>query len=94
MGIKASCAYYTTGTVFFCNTKAKAKIIQNLIDNGYVKAYELKKDEVYIIPEEDKDDFFRFLDKSGINYFSKEPNIRKAIKRNKVLDMESVLSGE
>ena len=86
--------YYTTGTVFFCNTKAKAKIIQNLIDNGYVKAYELKKDEVYIIPEEDKDDFFRFLDKSGINYFSKEPNIRKAIKRNKVLDMESVLSGE
>ncbi|MBQ3923454.1 MAG: hypothetical protein II707_09165 [Spirochaetales bacterium] len=86
--------YYTTGTVFFCNTKAKAKIIQNLIENGYVKAYELKKDEVYIIPEEDREDFFRFLDKSGINYFNKEPNIRKAIKRNKVLDVESVIAGE
>ncbi|MBP5706164.1 MAG: hypothetical protein J6W76_02680, partial [Spirochaetales bacterium] len=86
--------YYTTGTVFFCNTKAKAKIIQNLIENGYVKAYELKKDEVYIIPDEDKDDFFKFLDKSGINYFNKEPSIRKIIKRNNVLNIEPIIAGE
>ena len=86
--------YYATGTVFFCNTKAKAKIIQNLIENGYVKAYELKKDEVYIIPDEDRDDFFRFLDKSGINYFNKEPNIRKNIKRNNVLNIEPIIAGE
>jgi hypothetical protein len=85
--------YYATGTVFFCNSKSKAKIINDLIENKYIKAYELKKDEVFIIPDDQKDDFFRFLDKSGINYFYKLPNIHKTFLKNKILGIDSILDG-
>jgi|GEM_PF-1224850 len=70
---KYSSYYYTHGTLFFCKTPDKSKLIKTLIKKGAVKAFEIKKDEVFLIPEDNKEDFFNFLNKSDINYYEKKP---------------------
>ena len=83
--------YYSTGTLFFCNSKEKAKLILNLIEKNFIKAYEIKKDEVFIIPEEEKENFFKFLEKTGINFFYKEPQKKILSKKNDISDITRLL---
>ncbi|OHD19808.1 MAG: hypothetical protein A2086_13735 [Spirochaetes bacterium GWD1_27_9] len=64
--------FYITGTLFFCETEEKARIIKTIIENKVIKAYEVKKNEIFLIPEEEKLSFFNFLTKSGINYYQKD----------------------
>jgi hypothetical protein len=70
---KHSSYYYSTGTIFFCEGREKGRLIKTLIEKGVIRAYEIKPDEVFLIPEEDKTAFFSFLDKTGIQYFHKVP---------------------
>jgi hypothetical protein len=65
--------YYTSGTIFFCQTTEKGKIISSLIDKGFIHAYQIKKDEIFLIPEDSKKEFFEFLGKTGIYYNFKNP---------------------
>ncbi len=64
--------FTVTGTLFFCNTEDRGKLINSIIESGYVKAQEIKKNEVFLIHDTEVENFFGFLDKSGISYFEKE----------------------
>jgi hypothetical protein len=79
--------FYTTGTILFCEGDEKGKIINTLIKNKMVKAYEVKKNEVFLIPDEDKTAFFAFLEKSGINYYKKEYVRNSSIRESKLPDL-------
>ncbi len=72
--------YFVNGTLFFCENEEKFKLIETLIDNGAITAYEVKKNEVFLIEEQDKKTFFDFLDKSGIKYYEK--NVEKRDEKN------------
>ncbi|OHD72973.1 MAG: hypothetical protein A2355_06990 [Spirochaetes bacterium RIFOXYB1_FULL_32_8] len=61
------------GTLFFCETEEKGKIISKLIENGLVNAYEMKPNSIFLIPNTEKNTFFDFLDKSKITYYEKKP---------------------
>jgi hypothetical protein len=84
--------FYSTGTLFFCNGAEKGKLIKNLIEKDVITAYELIKDEVYIIPDENKEDFFNFLEKSGINFFNKEAKKNTPSRKNEVFNIESLIN--
>ncbi|HOJ65205.1 MAG TPA: hypothetical protein PLE45_12385 [Spirochaetota bacterium] len=77
--------YYAEGTIFICNTPEKGKLISELIDSGFATAYEIKKNEIFFIPEEEKSRFFSFLEKSGINYYSYKPT-KNNIDYNEIKD--------
>ena len=82
--------FYSTGTIFFCKTPEKGKLIKTLIRKGMVKAYEIKRNEIFLIPEESKDDFFGFLDKSEINYFEKRPKSIPEKKQKKKINLSRI----
>ncbi len=65
--------YYAEGTIFICSTEEKGKLISDIIESGFSTAYEIKKNEIFFIPEEEKTNFFGFLEKSGINYYAYKP---------------------
>lgn len=65
--------FYSSGIHFFCQSKEKGKIISSLIEKGLIKALQIKEDEVFLIPEEEKKHFFNFIEKSGIYYYEKKP---------------------
>lgn len=84
--------YYVTGTVFFCETKEKGKIISKLIESGMIKAQEIKKDRTFLIPEEEKAHFFSFLEKSSINFYEKKTKKPSAgTELSTTVDIESLL---
>ncbi len=70
---KHSSYYMIEGTLFFCETEEKGKIISKLIENGLVNAYEMKPNSIFLIPNTEKNTFFDFLDKSKITYYEKKP---------------------
>jgi len=80
--------YYATGTIFFCDNKEKGKIIKTLIKNGLIKAYEIKKDEIFIIPENEISNFFSVVTKAGINYYKKDIIKDKTVSISKTFDIE------
>ncbi|MBP7552238.1 MAG: hypothetical protein KA885_02335 [Spirochaetes bacterium] len=84
--------FYSTGTLFFCNGLEKGKLIKSLIEKEVITAYELIKDEVFIIPDENKDNFFSFLEKSGINYFNKEAKKNIPSRKNEIINIESLIN--
>ncbi len=65
--------FFAKGIIFYCQTKEKGKFINSLVNKGLIKAYEIKIDEIFIIPDEEQDIFFKFLENSGINYCEKKP---------------------
>lgn len=65
--------YYAEGTVFICNTAEKGKMISNIIDSGFANAYEIKKNEIFFVPDDQKTNFFDFLEKTGVNYYEYKP---------------------
>lgn len=70
---KQASFFFTHGTVFFASSKDKGKLISKIAQKGLIKVFEIKENEVFLIPEENKKSFFDFLNKSGINYYSKQP---------------------
>ena len=72
--------YFINGTLFFCENEEKFKLIETLIENGAVIAYIVKKNEVFLIKNDDKKAFFDFLDKSDIKYYEK--NVEKKNERS------------
>lgn len=84
--------YYVSGTVFFCETKEKGKIISTLIENKMIKAYEIKKNQTFLIPEEEKARFFSFLEKSSISFYEKKPKKPSpASDNNQNIDIEALM---
>ncbi len=63
--------YFSSGTFFFCKNQEKGTLINSLIKKGMIKAYEIKKNEIFLIKDEDKEKYFSFLEQSGINYYQK-----------------------
>ncbi len=85
--------FYVTGTIFFCETQEKGKIISKLIDNNMVEAYEIKKDSVFLIPEGKSKIFFDFLEKSGITFYENRPKkIKKSVSNIKFPDYNKLIS--
>ena len=68
--------FYVEGTVFFAESLEKGKTISKLIESGTIKAYPIKKDSVFLIPDEAKELFFSFMSRSNFTFFEKKP--RKA----------------
>ena len=66
--------FYVEGTVFFVESPEKGKTISRLIENGTIKAFTVKKDSVFLIPEEEKDLFFSFMLRSNFTFFEKKPS--------------------
>ncbi len=83
--------YYTNGLVFICQTPEKGRIINTLINKGLIKAYEIKKNEVFLIPEDDKIIFFNFLEKSGIYYDYKNPQRVKQLARKNNINLFEII---
>lgn len=84
--------FYSNGIHFFCQTKEKGKLINSLIAKGLIKAYQLKTNEVFLIPEEEKENFFNFIEKSGIYYYNRKP-MKTAIEVNeKILNINQLLN--
>ena len=80
--------YYAVGTFFFCKSTDKGKLINTLIKKGMIKGFEIKKDEIFLIKDEDKENFFGFLEKSDMNYYQKIPHEIYKNKKEKVLDVK------
>lgn len=86
--------YYASGTFFFCNSPDKGTLINSLIKKGMIKAYEMKKNEIFYIKDEDKERFFNFLEQSGIDYYQKvaheiyEKKPERIVKINHFLELE------
>jgi hypothetical protein len=80
--------YFVSGTLFFCDGEEKGYIIKTLIKNGMIKAHEIKKDEVFLIPEEEKNNFFSVIDKSGINYYQKDILKEKKVEEPVIYDLK------
>ena len=86
--------YYASGTFFFCKNPDKGVLINSLIKKGMIKAYEMKKSEIFFIKEEDKEKFFNFLEQSGIDYYQKvarevyEKKPENVVKINQFLELE------
>ena len=68
--------FYVEGTVFFAESLEKGKTISKLIESGTIKAYPIKKDSVFLIPDDAKELFFSFMSRSNFTFFEKKP--RKA----------------
>ncbi|MBN2544393.1 MAG: hypothetical protein JXB50_01265 [Spirochaetes bacterium] len=65
--------FYSTGTHFFCQSREKGRLINSLVEKGLIKAYQIKENEVFLIPDEHKEQFFSFIEKSGIDFYQKKP---------------------
>ncbi|MCG8572834.1 MAG: hypothetical protein MJB14_22100, partial [Spirochaetes bacterium] len=84
--------YYLAGTVFFSNSPEKGKIISKLIHNKLIKAFEIEENRVFLIPEEEKAQFFQFLDNSHINYYQKEISQSSSIEQQaSIVDLHFLL---
>jgi hypothetical protein len=79
--------YFCSGTLFFCKNEEKGKLINTLIRKGLVKASQIKKDEVFLIKEEDKSIFFETLNKANISFFNKKPKELQNKKEEKNIDV-------
>ena len=63
-------SYYTAEGIFFiADNEKKGKMIQKLIDEGLVEASTIKKDSIFLIEEEKKEQFFDFIKSSQIFYY-------------------------
>lgn len=65
--------FYVEGTVFFAESREKGKTITRLIENGTIKAFPVKKDSVFLIPDDQKELFFSFMSRSNFTFFEKKP---------------------
>ena len=88
---KHSSFYYASGTMFFCENEEKGELLKTLIKNKVVNAYEVKKDTVFLIPEEEKSIFFEFLEKSGVNFYHKEFYKKLEVQEKSIVDLEKLL---
>jgi hypothetical protein len=79
--------FLCSGTFFFCSTPDKARVIHTMVKNGLMKASEIKKDEVFLIKDEDQTQFFDTLAKVNVSYYSKKPKEFVVKKKEKVLDV-------
>ena len=66
--------FYVEGTVFFAESLEKGKTITRLIESGTIKAFPVKKDSVFLIPDEEKELFFSFMSRSKFTFFEKKPH--------------------
>lgn len=66
--------FYVEGTVFFAESIEKGKTITRLIENGTIKAFTVKKDSVFLIPDDEKELFFSFMSRSNFTFFEKKPH--------------------
>lgn len=85
--------YYVSGTVFFCESVEKGKIISSLINKEMLSAFELKKNQVFLIQENQKSDFLGFLEKTGISFYEKSTK-KRVVEGNdsyQEVDLEGVL---
>jgi hypothetical protein len=83
--------YFVSGTLFFCEGEEKGKIIKTLVKNDMIKVYEIKKNEVFLIPEEEMTNFFSVINKTGISYFKKDIIKEKILNEPKIYDMKKLL---
>lgn len=81
---KYSSYYLIEGTVFFCETEEKGKMINQLIEKEFIFAHEMKENSIFLIPEEEKERFFDFLNKSKLTFYNKKP---KLLKHNESVDI-------
>ncbi len=88
---KHSSFYYASGTMFFCENEEKGELFKSLIKNKVVNAYEVKKDTVFLIPENEKEKFFDFLQKSGITFYHKEFLNDEQVKVDNIVDVNELL---
>lgn len=65
--------FYVEGTVFFAESLDKGKTISKLIESGMIKAFPIKKDSVFLIPDDAKELFFSFMSRSNFTFFEKKP---------------------
>lgn len=79
--------FYSQGLHFFCQNKEKGRLISSLIEKGILKAFQIKEDEIFLIPEEEKINFFSFIEKSGIYFYEKRPIKNIAEKEMKPLNI-------
>ena len=84
--------YYAVGTFFFCKNADKGKLINTLIKKGMIKGFEIKKDEIFLVKDEDKENFFGFLEKSDMNYYKKTPRELFKTKKEKALDVKKLFN--
>ena len=84
--------FYSSGTFFFCQNIEKGKIINSLIEKGMIKAYEIKKNEIFLISEENKKQYFEFLEKAGINFYHKIPSDVPPRNKEKILNLSCLLN--
>jgi len=91
---KQASFFFTQGTLFFANSKEKGKLISTIAEKGLIRVYEIKKDEVFLVPEEEKENFFKFLKKSGISYFAKQPKAANAESKKNIVDIAEYLQKE
>lgn len=88
---KHSSFYYATGTMFFCENEEKGELFKTLIKNKVVNAFEVKKDAVFLIPDDEKEIFFDFLEKSGVNFYHKEFYKKFEAEKGTIVDIEDLL---
>lgn len=65
--------FYVEGTIFFAESIEKGKTITRLIESGTIKAFPVKEDAVFLIPDEEKELFFSFMSRSNFTFFEKKP---------------------
>jgi len=86
--------YYASGTFFFCKSAEKGILINSLIKKGMIKAYEIKKNEIFLVKEEDKEKFFNFLEQSGIDCYEKIARETYKKEEVKIVKIKSLLELE
>lgn len=70
---KYSSFFYLEGIVFIAESTEKGRVISKLIETKTLKAYPIKKDAIFLVPPEEKEPFFSFLEKSNISFHEKKP---------------------